>query len=63
MKPTIEAKRLALQLWREREARFPARLRRWTPDEIDHASGAWGRMVAEAERRIAATRGQEALPL
>jgi hypothetical protein len=63
VKPTPEAKRLALKLWRERETRFPAFTRRWSPDSIDMASGAWAAMVQEAERQLAADRGQTRLDL
>jgi hypothetical protein len=49
---------LAMELWREREARFPERVRRSQPDQTDFISGAWGLMFAEAkqiiERRSAA---------
>jgi hypothetical protein len=48
MTPSIEV--LALRLWRERELDFPPRVRRMTPDDFDHASGAWDRMLAEARR-------------
>lgn len=40
--PVIEGvKARALEIWREREAKFPERVRRMTPDEIDYATGAW----------------------
>lgn len=42
----------ALRLWREREMRFPAFVRRMTPDALDHAGGAWALAVEEADQRL-----------
>lgn len=44
--------KLAMDLWREREARFPERVRRVQPDQTDFISGAWGLMFAEAKQII-----------
>lgn len=48
--------RRALKMWREREMTFPARVRRLSPDDFDHASGAWERMLAEAARELGVVR-------
>lgn len=42
---------LALSIWKEREQRFPAFVRRPAPDAIDYATGAWDLVFAEARRR------------
>jgi hypothetical protein len=44
----------ALRLWREREMRFPSFTRRMAPDALDHASGAWTRLVEETAERLRA---------
>jgi hypothetical protein len=45
-----EVEKLALELWREREMRFPAYARRMVPDDMDRATCAWEGMVQRAER-------------
>jgi hypothetical protein len=47
-----ECERIALRLWWEREATFPSRVRR-APDAWDAITGAWQRIVAQAERVMA----------
>jgi hypothetical protein len=42
---------IALELWRKREAGFPAFVRRMSPDALDKAIGAWHRSLAAAERK------------
>ena len=39
---------VVLRYWRRREMRFPKHVRRFTPDALDMASGAWDRAVGEA---------------
>lgn len=43
--------RLALSIWREREAGFPKFTRRDYPDVMDSITGAWQRCLDEAKRR------------
>lgn len=50
-----EAEALALELWARREASFPPFTRR-RPDALDRATGAWQRMLAEAEDILAVPR-------
>ncbi len=38
----------ALRLWRERQADLPRFVQRMAPDDLDYASGAWGRVLVEA---------------
>ena len=46
---------VALAMWEAREKCLePAFVRRMKPDEIDHASGSWGMMVAMASAAIKA---------
>lgn len=39
----------ALEIWRAREMQFPAFVRRMKPDALDMVSGAWIRVVVEAQ--------------
>lgn len=43
--------RLALAIWREREAQAPKFTRRDYPDVMDSITGAWQRCMEEAKRR------------
>lgn len=52
MKPPTEVELLALEMWREREMKFPLRVRRMVPDRMDIWSGAWQKMVEKAEATI-----------
>jgi len=47
-----QVQRVALELWRRRQMRFPAFVRRMTPDAIDVATGAWALALAEAQKLI-----------
>jgi hypothetical protein len=40
---------IAWRLWQERELTFPKHTRRMKPDAMDLTSGAWRRMLNEAE--------------
>lgn len=50
----------ALEMWREREMRFPRFTRRMTPEAFDIASGAWSLILDQA--RAAATNVLPAQP-
>lgn len=43
-----QARLLALDMWRDREARFPPRVRRLEPDDMDFKTGSWGLLFAQA---------------
>ncbi len=43
----------ALRLWREHQEGLPRFVQRMTPDDLDYASGAWGRVLVEASDRLA----------
>lgn len=40
--------RRALEMWQEREMRFPKFVRRMRPDHFDRVSGAWDAMLEKA---------------
>lgn len=42
----------AKRIWVEKQATYPAFTRRLVPDALDHATGAWSIVLAEAERRL-----------
>jgi hypothetical protein len=42
----------ALVIWREREDGYPPRVRRMAPDDLDKASGAWGRVMQQAAQEL-----------
>lgn len=44
--------RRALEIWRKREMGFPKFTRRMTPDDLDHATGAWWRVVQQAREEM-----------
>jgi len=48
--------RVALAMWRQREATFPKFTQRMTPDNIDRSSGAWAAMLLQARAAIEAMR-------
>lgn len=43
---------IALRIWREREMRFPPRVRRLVPDDLDLALGAWAIVVEAAKKEF-----------
>lgn len=55
---TVERK--ALEMWREREMQFPARVRRMKPDEFDMLE-AWPRMLRDAADFLAMVRAAKAV--
>lgn len=51
--PTFDAIHAeAMRIWREREMRFPAFVRRMTPDDLDHQSGAWAHVFVAARESL-----------
>jgi hypothetical protein len=44
--------RRALEMWQEREMRFPERVRRMKPDHFDRVSGAWDHMLEKARATL-----------
>lgn len=46
------AETLALELWRRREMTFPPGYRRMKPDAMDYATGAWHRVLAQADAML-----------
>lgn len=49
----------ALKIWRDNEMTYPSRVRRMTPDDLDMASGAWGRVFEQAARELGWNSGDE----
>lgn len=48
--------RVALAIWQARDSRFPARVRRPKPDDLDRATGAWQLCQLDARAALNALR-------
>lgn len=52
----------AMKLWQRDQLDFPIRCRRMQPDQLDHASGAWGRVFERAALSLGWKPGEEIAP-